>query len=85
MGNLQSLYSGGDAAPEPPRVVLVPPLFERDYKGRSRMAKSSYDTGFNKLRMKWLFNEYLLPKSTCVRVDWVVGGLLSGWSCGHAA
>ncbi|KAK9838327.1 hypothetical protein WJX81_004859 [Elliptochloris bilobata] len=42
-------------------VVLVPPLFERDHKGRSRMAKSSYDFLFCKAQLKWLFNDYLRP------------------------
>ncbi len=36
-----SLFSG--AAELPPNVVLVPPLLERERKGRSRFAKSSYD------------------------------------------
>lgn len=32
------------AKPEvPPNVVLVPPLLDRERKGRSRFAKSSYD------------------------------------------
>lgn len=32
------------SAPEaPPSVVLVPPLLDRERKGRSRFAKSSYD------------------------------------------
>lgn len=37
-----SLFSGADAE-MPPSVVLVPPLLERERKGRSRFAKSSYD------------------------------------------
>ena len=44
-----------------PDVVLVPPLFERDHRGRSRMAKSSYDYHFCKPQLKWLFGDYLLP------------------------
>ena len=40
-------------------VVLVPPLFERDHKGRSRLAKSSYDFLFIKPNLRWLFNDYL--------------------------
>lgn len=40
-------------------VVLVPPLFERDHKGRSRLAKSSYDFLFCKPNLRWLFNDYL--------------------------
>ena len=41
------------------RVVLVPPLFERDHRGRSRMANSSYDWLFAKPALKWLFHDYL--------------------------
>ena len=37
----------------------MPPLFERDHKGRSRMAKSSYDFQFAKPQLKWLFRDYL--------------------------
>lgn len=40
-------------------VVLVPPLFERDHKGRSRLAKSSYDFLFCKQNLRWLFHDYL--------------------------
>lgn len=47
-----------------PQVVLVPPLFERDHRGRSRMAKSSYDTQFGRLQLKWLFNDYTWPSAT---------------------
>lgn len=36
-----TLFSGAEAPP--PNVVLVPPLLERERKGRSRFAKSSYD------------------------------------------
>jgi hypothetical protein len=31
-----------------PKTVLVPPMFERDLKARSRMVKSSYDYLFAK-------------------------------------
>lgn len=41
--------------------VLVPPLLERDHRGRSRMVKSSFDIQFSKLQLKWLFNDYLWP------------------------
>ena len=41
------------------RVVLVPPLFERDHRGRSRMANSSYDFLFAKPALKWLFHDYV--------------------------
>ena len=47
-----------------PEVVLVPPLFERDHRGRSRMAKSSYDYQFCKPQLKWLFNDYLWDCAT---------------------
>ena len=40
-------------------IILVPPLFERDHKGRSRLAKSSYDFLFIKPNLRWLFNDYL--------------------------
>ncbi|KAL3162528.1 hypothetical protein ABBQ32_010183 [Trebouxia sp. C0010 RCD-2024] len=43
----------------PPRVVLVPPLFERDHRGRSRMANSSYDWLFAKPALRWLFHDYI--------------------------
>lgn len=42
-----------------PEVVLVPPLLERDHRGRSRMVKSSYDFQFSKPQLKWLFRDYL--------------------------
>ena len=40
-------------------LVLVPPLFERDFRGRSRMTGSSYDWMFCKPGLKWLFNDYI--------------------------
>lgn len=43
----------------PEGLVLVPPLFERDLRGRSRMAKSSYDWLFCKPGLKWLFRDYI--------------------------
>lgn len=39
---LSSLFSGAENEP-PPSVVLCPPLLERERKGRSRFAKSSFD------------------------------------------
>lgn len=39
--------------------MLVPPLFERDHRGRSRMANSSYDWLFAKPALKWLFHDYI--------------------------
>ncbi|GBF92274.1 hypothetical protein Rsub_05357 [Raphidocelis subcapitata] len=46
------------SAKEAPKTVLVPPLFERDLKARSRMVKSSYDYQFAKPALRWLFNDY---------------------------
>ncbi len=40
-------------------MVLVPPLFERDHRGRSRIANSSYDWLFAKPALKWLFHDYI--------------------------
>ena len=57
MGIVNSLLF--DAKDEINEVVLVPPLFERDHKGRSRLAKSSYDFLFCKPNLRWLFNDYL--------------------------
>jgi len=56
MGAVASLFSDKDEIHD---VVLVPPLFERDHKGRSRLAKSSYDFLFIKPNLRWLFNDYL--------------------------
>ena len=53
-----------DKKEQVPQVVLVPPLFERDHRGRSRMAKSSYDYQFCKPQLRWLFNDYLWPCAT---------------------
>lgn len=38
-----SFFSSFSAPQAPPNVVLVPPLLDRERKGRSRFAKSSYD------------------------------------------
>ena len=57
MGAAASFLLGGKD--ETHEVVLVPPLFERDHKGRSRLAKSSYDFLFIKPNLRWLFNDYL--------------------------
>ena len=39
----------------------VPPLFERGHRGRSRMARSSYDTQFGRPQLHWLLHDYLRP------------------------
>lgn len=57
---LSSLTQPAEAQP-PPQFVLVPPMFERDLKGRSRFTKSSYDFLFAKRQLKWLFHDYLQP------------------------
>ena len=57
MGIVTSFLSGEHE--EIHEVVLVPPLFERDHKGRSRLAKSSYDFLFIKPNLRWLFNDYI--------------------------
>ena len=57
MGIVTSFLSGEQE--EIHEVVLVPPLFERDHKGRSRLAKSSYDFLFIKPNLRWLFNDYI--------------------------
>jgi hypothetical protein len=62
MGNAQSWLSwleGPEYYQPKPKLVLVPPLFERDHRGRSRMAKSSYDWLFAKPALRWLFHDYL--------------------------
>lgn len=43
MGLIFSHFLGSAEPEPPPSVVLVPPLLERERKGRSRFAKSSYD------------------------------------------
>jgi hypothetical protein len=43
---------------EKPKTILVPPMFERDLKARSRMVKSSYDYLFAKPSLRWLFEDY---------------------------
>lgn len=37
----------------------MPPIFERDFRGRSRMAKSGYHYQFGRPALKWLFHDYL--------------------------
>jgi hypothetical protein len=41
------------------QYVLVPPMFEREVRTRSRFAKSSYDFLFSKQSLHWLFSDYL--------------------------
>lgn len=73
MGSSSSTESGHESAKVPPApyrapppkdLVLVPPLFERDFRGRSRMTGSSYDWMFCKPGLKWLFNDYMRQKDT---------------------
>ncbi|KAI3430560.1 hypothetical protein D9Q98_005153 [Chlorella vulgaris] len=58
MGHILSVFSGAEAD-APPLVVLVPPLLERERKGRSRFAKSSYGRLFGKPALAQLFGDYL--------------------------
>ena len=53
-------------------LVLVPPLFERDFRGRSRMTASAYDWMFCKPGLKWLFNDYIRHDQgfSIVRLRW---------------
>ncbi|WIA23567.1 hypothetical protein OEZ85_000289 [Tetradesmus obliquus] len=55
--NFSSMLAGASA--EKPKTVLVPPMFERDLKARSRMVKSSYDYLFAKPSLRWLFEDYM--------------------------
>eukprot|EP00878_Enallax_costatus_P040968 GHUV01047391.1.p1 GENE.GHUV01047391.1~~GHUV01047391.1.p1 ORF type:complete len:156 (+),score=10.99 GHUV01047391.1:199-666(+) len=55
--SLGPLLAGASA--EAPKTVLVPPMFERDLKARSRMVKSSYDYLFAKPSLRWLFEDYM--------------------------
>ncbi|GAX78934.1 hypothetical protein CEUSTIGMA_g6374.t1 [Chlamydomonas eustigma] len=48
-----------DSRDEKRQYVLVPPLFEREVRKRSRFAKSSYDFLFSKQSLHWLFSDYL--------------------------
>ncbi|KAL6748137.1 hypothetical protein V8C86DRAFT_2886571 [Haematococcus lacustris] len=42
----------------PPKVVLVPPFFEKENKDRDRFAYSSYDYQFSKRQLKYLFEDF---------------------------
>jgi hypothetical protein len=42
-----------------PKTVLVPPMFERDLKARSRMVKSSYDYLFAKPSLRCCYNMHI--------------------------
>jgi hypothetical protein len=81
--------------PDKPKTVLVPPMFERDLKARSRMVKSSYDYLFAKPSLRWLFGDYMgqglntvLRKPRLVlrnaHVD-VAAGSLAAAVCVHAS
>lgn len=49
-----------DANPTaPPKIVLVPPMFERDVKDRDRFAYNSYDYLFAKRQLHFLFSDYV--------------------------
>jgi hypothetical protein len=50
--------SGGKKKNAKPQTILCPPLFERDLKARSRLAKSSYDYLFAKPALRWLLGDY---------------------------
>lgn len=56
--------------PEKPKTVLVPPMFERDLKARSRMVKSSYDYLFAKPALRWLFGDYMGQGLNTVLREW---------------
>jgi hypothetical protein len=47
----------------PPPVVLVPPLFERDLRLRTRMAHSSYEYMFGKPALRFLLEDYMQPSA----------------------
>ena len=54
------VLQGQTGVPEPPpAVVLVPPMLERDLKGRTRFAKSSYDSLCCKKGLDRLMGAYL--------------------------
>ena len=53
--------TSGTSKNKPSEVILVPPLLERDHRGRSRLCKSSFDLQFCKPQLKWLFSDYLWP------------------------
>jgi hypothetical protein len=46
-------------AAKPKKVLLVPPMFERDLRMRSRFSKSSFGYLFAKPSMKWLMADLL--------------------------
>ena len=64
MGGLLSLAARD--TPPPPSVVLVPPLLERDRKGRSRYSQSSYDCLFSQPQLSALFDDYLYQDERAV-------------------
>jgi hypothetical protein len=58
----------GSKADAAPKTVLVPPLFERDLKARSRMVKSAYEYQFAKPALRWLFKDYFGQVRVCACV-----------------
>ncbi|GIL82275.1 hypothetical protein Vretimale_7241 [Volvox reticuliferus] len=48
--------------PHPPKVVLVPPLFQRDVRGLSRFCRSSYDYLGNRKQLTRLLRDHLSPE-----------------------
>ncbi|MEW5313244.1 MAG: hypothetical protein WDW38_004828 [Sanguina aurantia] len=64
IGNsLVSKLSGLMGGPkEPPKVVLVPPMFERDLRSKARFAQSAYEHLFAKKAVHRLLHDYLQPE-----------------------
>ncbi|KAG2424456.1 hypothetical protein HXX76_014508 [Chlamydomonas incerta] len=58
----------GPSAEPPPKVVLVPPFFQRDVRGLSRFCRSSYDYLASRKQLSRLLRDHLQPE--------VRGGLL---------
>lgn len=63
MGLILSQFLGSAEPEPPPSVVLVPPLLERERKGRSRFAKSSYD--------RWVqrYEAHFIDTACCLQVQ----------------
>ncbi|KAG2430984.1 hypothetical protein HYH02_013516 [Chlamydomonas schloesseri] len=66
---IPGLTGGAGVQPEPPpKVVLVPPFFQRDVRGLSRFCRSSYDYLASRKQLSRLLRDHLQPE--------VRGGLL---------